>query len=298
MTIEGLIEQYIDFLRYEKQSSPDTIRVRSCELGMFRRYLQGLGLADISEIKVHHLRAYISRLSTQENYRARSLCNMISGLRAFYDYAVTKQIVSANIAQRIKKPKVAQTEVEHFSWEEVERLFLQVPRNAKYLRNICLLVIFYYCGIRREELRNIRISDLSEDFSELHIERGKGDKTRLLPVHPFVQRVLKLYLGSRRDKNPYLFPGNNGKPLSKSRIGKIVKECGKEAGIDKRVSPHIFRHSFATHLHQKGVDINRLAQLLGHANIEKTAIYTHTEDEELIEAVRKLESSPEAGKSY
>jgi len=120
----------------------------------------------------------------------------------------------------------------------------------------------------------------------------------LLPVHPFVQRVLKLYLGSRRDESPYLFPGNSGKPLSRSRIGKIVKEVGACAGIDKRVSPHIFRHSFATHLNQKGVDINRLSQLLGHANIEKTAIYTHTEDGELIEAVSKLESSPDATKAY
>ena len=289
MTIEILIEHYLNYLRYEKRSSPDTIRVRSSELGMFRRYLQECGLAEVREIKVHHVRAYISHLSTQENYRARSLCNIISGLRAFYDYAVTKHIACTNIARSIKKPQVEQAEVEHFSWEEVENLFLQVPRNAKYLRNICILAIFYYCGIRREELRNIRVSDLSEDFSELHIERGKGDKSRLLPVHPFVQRILKLYLDSRRDKNPYLFPGNSGKPLSRSRINKIVKQCGECAGTKKRVSPHIFRHSFATHLHQKGVDINRLSQLLGHANIEKTVIYTHTEDEELIAAVKKLE---------
>jgi len=111
---------------------------------------------NLQEVEIHHLRSYISHLRTEKNYQAISLCNVISGIRAFYDYAVGKGLITANIARKLRKPKVAQTEVEHFTWEEVERLFLQVPRNAKYLRNLCILAIFYYCGIRREELRNIR----------------------------------------------------------------------------------------------------------------------------------------------
>ncbi len=298
LNLETLIGEYLDYLRYEKQSSPDTCTVRFYELRMFCHYMKKQGIEDLREIRVYHLRSYISHLSIERNYQAVSICNAISGMRAFYNYALERGGVAANIARKIRKPRVEPTEVEHFRWEEVEAIFLAVPRTSKYLRNLCVLFMFYYCSLRLDELRNTRVSDLSEDFSELHIERGKGDKTRLLPIHPFLQRALRLYLRTLKDKNSYLFPGQKGGPLSKTRIGKIVKECGKEAGIDKRVSPHIFRHSFATHLHQKGVDINRLSQLLGHANIEKTAIYTHTEDEELIEAVRKLESSPEAGKSY
>jgi integrase/recombinase XerD len=137
---------------------------------------------------------------------------------------------------------VAWEEVEHFTWEEVERIFLAVPRkSSSYLRDICILMLFYYCGLRVEELRNIKVSDFSPDLSELHVEKGKGDKSRLLPVHSFLRRVLKLYLKSRLSQSSaYLFPGRGDKPLDQSRIYHIVKKCGQRAGIKKRVSPHTF----------------------------------------------------------
>jgi integrase/recombinase XerD len=291
MELEALIESYLEFLKYEQQLSYTTAKVRFYELRKFRNYMeQKFDLKDLREIKTHHLRDYISHLSAEEGYRPVSLGNVISGLRALYSFAVGKDIVAANLAQKIKKPKVEQKEVEHFTWEEVERIFLALPRKSShYLRDVCILLLLYYSGLRIDEMRNLRVSDFSSDLAEVHVEKGKGDKSRLLPVHSFVQRALKLYLKNRQGRHSaYLFPGRGEKPLSKDRIYRIVKKCGQRADITKRVSPHTFKHTFATHLHQKGVDINRLAQLLGHANIEKTAIYTHTDDAELMEAVKKL----------
>ncbi|MDO9566537.1 MAG: tyrosine-type recombinase/integrase [Candidatus Desulfaltia sp.] len=288
MNLQDAIKSYMEYLEYEQLASSNTIPVRLADLNKYHRYMgQGKKIEDIREIETHHLRSYISHLRTEEGYQPISICNIISGLRAFYSFSVKRGIVAKNLAEKIKKPRVEQKEIEHFTWEEVEKIFLSLPRDPNYLRNICILLLFYYSGVRLDELRYIEVSDLSADFSEMYVEKAKGDKSRLLPVHPFVQRVLKLYLRQAQNSS-YLFPGKEEKPLSKSRVYKIVKNCGETAGIKKRVSPHTFRHSFATHLHQKGVDINRLALLLGHANIEKTATYTHTEDDELIEAVQKL----------
>ncbi len=296
MNIKTLIEQYLEYLQYEKQGSAATVYLRYYELHQFRRYMeQEPEIKSLQDVDMHHLRAYISHLHTA-GYQPVSLGNTISTLRALYSYALSKGIITANLAQRIKKPQLEKKEVAHFTWEEVDALFMAVPRGPHYLRDLCILLLFYYCGLRLEELRNIREGDFSEDLAELYVEKGKGDKTRLLPVHPFLQKVLRRFMNSRAGAgpglsapvSPFLFPGKGEQPLAKSRIYRIVKECGKLAGLKKRVSPHIFRHSFATHLHQKGADINRLAQLLGHANIEKTAIYTHTEDDQLTEAVLKL----------
>lgn len=288
MNLRQLIESYMEYLKYEQLASPNTIPVRLADLNKFCRFMQReKKIEDIREIKTHHLRSYISYLRTEEGYQPASICNIISGLRAFYSFGVKRDIIAANLAERIKKPRVDQKEIEHFTWEEVEKIFLSVPRSYSYLRNICILLLFYYCGLRLEELRYLKTSDFSTDFSEVYVEKGKGDKSRLLPVHPFVQRVLRLYV-ERVQRPGYLFPGKGNKPLSGSRIYNMIKNCGKRAGVKKRVSPHTFRHSFATHLHQKGIDINALSLLLGHDNIEKTAIYTHTEDEELIAAIQKL----------
>ncbi|MEW5920181.1 MAG: tyrosine-type recombinase/integrase [Bacillota bacterium] len=291
MNLKDLNIAYLGYLKYEKHSSPRSIPVRMSEFNMFQRYMQEKGIDEIGEIKTHHLRSYISHLRMELAYQPVSISNVISGLRAFYSFAVKKGVVPANIALKLKKPQVGQKEVEHFSWDEVERLFMALPHNAKFTRNICILLLLYYTGVRLEELSQIKISDLSDDLSELHIEHGKGDKSRLLPVHSILQRALRVYLPTVKTQgSTWLFPGRAVvKPLSTNRIYKIVKDCGEKAGINKRVSPHTFRHSFATHLHQKGVDIYRLMELLGHVNIEKTAIYTHIKDDELTEAIKKLE---------
>jgi len=289
MELSELINNYMEYLKYEQQGSSSTCKVRYADLQKFRKYMkQEMGVENIEHIKVFHLRSYIFHLSSVERCKPVTLNNIITGLRVFYSFAIKQEIIENNIAEKIRKPKIEDEEVEHFSWEEVEKLCLAVPVKANYLRDICILLFFYYSGARLNEVRNIKLKDFSPDLSELTIY-GKGDKTRLLPVHSFLQRVLRLYLKGRRKDSSYLFPGRNvDKPLNEKSIYSIVKKYGKKVGIEKRVSPHIFRHSFATHLHQKGIDINRLAQLLGHANIEKTARYTHTEYDELKEAVIKL----------
>lgn len=292
MLLQTAIERYLEFLEFEQRGSEATITLRFYVLRQFQRYLESEhGITDLEEIKINHLRSYLAHLRINARYQPISLEGVIYSLRALYNFAVLKGITTVNLARRLKKPHVEKKEIVHFSWEEVETIFLSVPQGAAYLRDLSILLLFYYCGLRLNELRNLKLSDFSENFTEIYVEMGKGDKARLLPVHPFVQRMMPLYFQEREKSgisSPFLFPGRGNGPLCKSRIHGIVKHCGEVAGIKKRVSPHTFRHTFATHLHQKGVDINRLAELLGHTNIEKTAVYTHTEDSELTAAVLKL----------
>lgn len=290
MELNELSGRYMEYLRYEKLASPHTVSVRLCELRKFTRYMEQEGVAAVQEIKIHQLRAFIAYLRTQGGYSPVSICGIISTLRSLYSFMAKKGVVSANIAQKLKKPQLEQKELEHFTWEEVERLFLAIPHSGGYLRNICLIFFLYYTGVRMEELSRVKKSDLSNDLTEVYVEKGKGDSSRYLPIHPVLQRVLRVYLqDSRLQGSPWLFPGRNkDKPLCPNRIYGIVKNCGRRAGVEKRVSPHTFRHTFATHLHEKGVDIYRIMQLLGHVNIEKTAIYTHIKDQELIETVERL----------
>jgi len=298
MKLRELTGAYLEYLQYEQRGSPATVNLRHYSLHQFSSFMEREhGLDDFTEIKLSHLRGYLAHLRIAAAYQPASLGGVIATLRALYSYAVNRGVAADNLAQRLKKPKLETKEVEHFSWDEVESLFLAVPRGGTYLRDLCVLLLLYYCGLRLQELCLIRKSDFSEDLAELYVEKGKGDKSRLLPVHPFLRRVLRLYLDSGSGAvharpapadPPYLFPGRKGQPLSDKMIYNIVRQCGARAGLKKRVSPHTFRHSFATHLHQRGVDINRLARLLGHSNIEKTATYTHTDDEELTQAVLKL----------
>jgi len=291
--LEKAIADYLEFLEYEQQGSPHTISLRYYTLGSLRRYMEEeLGIKELEEIQLLHLRAFLAHLRKDLHYQPVSLAGVIYTLRAFYSFAAGRGLVEENIARRLKKPRLEQKEIEHLTWEEVEALFLAVPPGPTYLRDLLILLLFYYCGLRLDELHNLKPGHFSEDLSELHIEKSKSGKFRILPVHPFLRKVLARYLQenfSGHGASPYLFPGRGGSSaLIKDRIYVIVKKIGKRAGIQKRVTPHVLRHTFATHLHQKGVDIYRLAQLLGHANIEKTMIYTHLEDEELSRAVMKL----------
>jgi len=295
MKLADVIERYLEYLEFEQRGSPSTLTLRRSHLQRFRTYMETqVGIGDFQEIHLHHLRNYLACLRKESGYQPASLNNLISSLRALYKFAVQREYAAADLARRIRKPKVAKKEVEHFTWEEVEKLFLAVSRGPMYLRDLTMLLLFYYSGLRREELQQIKLSDLSDDLSELRVEKGKGEQSRLLPLHSFLQRILALYLEERRGcavSSAFLFPGQGDRPLGASRIYRIVRQCGERAGVEKRVSPHTFRHTFATHLHQQGVDINRLAQLLGHSNLEKTALYTHIEEEELLAAVLKLQES-------
>lgn len=293
MGLDWLIDRYCDFLRYEQRASITTYRERFYALQRFFRYLAGLfGRENIKveEVQQQHLRSYLNYLHNQ-GCKPSTIGHVVSVLKAFFGFAVVKKILRKSPAAKLRKPRVPKREKPYLKPEEVKALLLAVqPGEANWRRNLTILLAFYYTGIRLEELLNLKEVDLSPDCSELRIVRGKGDKSRLLPVHPVLQEALALYLARERvgGKGDYLFTTKDGRPLSRTTVYQLVKRYARRAGLEVPVTPHILRHTFATHLHQNKVDIYRISALLGHSNIENTAIYTHTDDALLREAVLKL----------
>ncbi|HHW55139.1 MAG TPA: tyrosine-type recombinase/integrase [Firmicutes bacterium] len=293
MVLDRLIDRYCDFLRYEQRASPATCQQRYYALRRLYWFLAGLfGRENIKveEVQQQHLRSYLNYLHNQ-GCKPSTIGHVVTVVKALFRFAVAKKILRKNPAARLRKPRVPKREKPYLKPGEVEALFLAVePGEANWRRNLTILLTFYYTGIRLEELLNLRLEDLSPDCSELRIVRGKGDKSRLLPVHPVLQEALRLYLAKERvgGEGEYLFTTRKGRPLSRSTVYQLVKKYAWRAGLEVNVTPHILRHTFATHLHQNKVDIYRISALLGHSNIENTAIYTHTDDALLREAVLKL----------
>lgn len=293
MVLDRLIDRYCDFLRYEQRASPATCQQRYYALRRLYWFLAGLfGRENIKveEVQQQHLRSYLNYLHNQ-GCKPSTIGHVVTVVKALFRFAVAKKILRKNPAARLRKPRVPKREKPYLKPGEVEALFLAVePGEANWRRNLTILLTFYYTGIRLEELLNLRLEDLSPDCSEMRIVRGKGDKSRLLPVHPVLQEALRLYLAKERvgGEGEYLFTTRKGRPLSRSTVYQLVKKYAWRAGMEVNVTPHILRHTFATHLHQNKVDIYRISALLGHSNIENTAIYTHTDDALLREAVLKL----------
>ncbi|MGB4375918.1 MAG: tyrosine-type recombinase/integrase [bacterium] len=293
MGLDWLIDRYCDFLRYEQRASPATCQQRYYALRRLYWFLAGLfGRENIKveEVQQQHLRSYLNYLHNQ-GCKPSTIGHVVTVVKALFRFAVAKKILRKNPAARLRKPRVPKREKPYLKPGEVEALFLAVePGEANWRRNLTILLTFYYTGIRLEELLNLRLEDLSPDCSEMRIVRGKGDKSRLLPVHPVLQEALRLYLAKERvgGEGEYLFTTRKGRPLSRSTVYQLVKKYAWRAGLEVNVTPHILRHTFATHLHQNKVDIYRISALLGHSNIENTAIYTHTDDALLREAVLKL----------
>lgn len=293
MVLDRLIDRYCDFLRYEQRASPATCQQRYYALRRLYWFLAGLfGRENIKveEVQQQHLRSYLNYLHNQ-GCKPSTIGHVVTVVKALFRFAVAKKILRKNPAARLRKPRVPKREKPYLKPGEVEALFLAVePGEANWRRNLTILLTFYYTGIRLEELLNLRLEDLSPDCSELRIVRGKGNKSRLLPVHPVLQEALRLYLAKERvgGEGEYLFTTRKGRPLSRSTVYQLVKKYAWRAGLEVNVTPHILRHTFATHLHQNKVDIYRISALLGHSNIENTAIYTHTDDALLREAVLKL----------
>ena len=216
MVLDRLIDRYCDFLRYEQRASPATCQQRYYALRRLYWFLAGLfGRENIKveEVQQQHLRSYLNYLHNQ-GCKPSTIGHVVTVVKALFRFAVAKKILRKNPAARLRKPRVPKREKPYLKPGEVEALFLAVePGEANWRRNLTILLTFYYTGIRLEELLNLRLEDLSPDCSEMRIVRGKGDKSRLLPVHPVLQEALRLYLAKERvggRGSTYLPPGRAG----------------------------------------------------------------------------------------
>ena len=286
------LKEYLTVLRLEKNLSENTVASYKNDISAFLKFLEAYNINDPSEINYSHMAEFFSGLN-KAGLNSRSAARYFSSLKGFFIYLYTKKYITANPMERIPAPKLRKNLPGVLTIPEVDAILSKPDTGNKLgLRDKAILETLYACGLRVSELINTKISDV---FFKEEIVRvlGKGSKERLVPIGGSARRWIKEYLKRSRPllekkakSGNFLFLNNLGSRLSRMGAWKIVDRYVKEAGITKEVHPHTFRHSFATHLIEGGADLRAVQEMLGHADISTTQIYTHI-DREYIKQVHK-----------
>ncbi len=289
-----------DFNRYqrlERGLSENTIKAYGRDL---RKVASLLGEEKTNPLKLElsELEAVINK-AAKEGLNARSQARLVSSLRSFYKYLVLEDLLPKDPSALLETPKTAQKLPDFLTVKEVESILDNIDLgNKEGHRNRAIFETLYGCGLRVSELTDLRISDLHFDEQIISVT-GKGDKQRLVPIHDTAIKFIEIYRKEirvhqpiQRSQEDFLFLNRRGRKLSRAMIFHLVKTEAERAGIRKNVSPHTFRHSFATHLVENGVDLRAVQQMLGHESIVTTEIYTHLSQQHLRETL--LEFHPRA----
>lgn len=286
------LKEYLAVLKLEKNLSENTISSYRNDISSLLTYLKQSGVDDLSNVKPDFIRDFFGLLKDVGLSRS-SVARYFSSLKGFFKYLHKNNFIEVNPVDKISSPKIDKNLPEVLSFQEVESILNQPDKTTNLgLRDKALLELFYACGLRVTELINLKESDLffDEDFIRVF---GKGSKQRLVPVGRSAVKWVNEYLTNSRPflikkvkSSSILFLNNRGTKLSRMGIWKIVEKYGKSAGIAIHVHPHIFRHSFATHLLEAGADLRAVQEMLGHADISTTQIYTHV-DRSYIKQIHK-----------
>jgi integrase/recombinase XerD len=246
----------------------------------------------VQQLKLIHLQEFLQYLN-ELGFAATSQARMLSGIKSFFSYLVLEKILDISPAELLETPKLNKKLPEVLSFDEIELMLDSVDLSKpEGHRNRAMIEVLYACGLRVSELTGLRISGLYPEISFVRVI-GKGNKERLVPIGETALKQVAFYLEDRkqmenidRKSEDIVFLNRRGKQLTRNMIFLIVKEAAAAAGIEKNVSPHTFRHSFATHLLEGGADLRIVQQLLGHESITTTEIYTHLDMNYLRETLR------------
>ncbi len=274
-----ILTRYTQYLKLEKSLSKNTVNAYLTDLD---KLLSFLTIENISptEATLEDLESFAAGLC-DIGINARSQARILSGVRSFYHFMIMEDYIEADPAELLEFPKLGFKLPEVLSIEEIDNLINSIDRSAKEgQRNRAIIETLYSCGLRVSELCNLKLSDLYFKEGFIKVD-GKGGKQRLVPISPRAINEITLYMPDRNSKNiksgfeDFVFISNFGKNISRIMIFHIIKELAAAIGLTKTISPHTFRHSFATHLLERGANLRAIQCMLGHESIGTTEIYTH-----------------------
>lgn len=283
------------YLQLEKSLSENSVDAYLHDIEKFTQFLYLNKLEkNPKEIELHHLENFLQWIN-ELGMTPASQARIISGLRSFYKFCLQEQISQTDPTSLLEAPKLAKHLPDTLSFDEIEKIIeandMSTPEGT---RNKAIVETLYSCGLRVSELVNLKRSCLYFDVGYVRII-GKGDKERLVPIGASAIKYIKIYLENIRVHIPVI-PGNGdvvflnrrGRKLTRVMIFTIIKTLAKKAGITKNISPHTFRHSFATHLVEGGADLRAVQEMLGHESITTTEIYTHLDREYLRDTLQQF----------
>lgn len=290
---DDCIKGFHDYLLMERSLSFNTLEAYERDIRRFVAYLQSHEL-NIGPRDVHEdlFPGYFTWLSTEERLEARTEARMISGMKSFFKYLQIEGMMEANPTRNLETPRLSRTLPDVLSIDEIDRLLASIDLSTNEgQRNKAMVETLYSCGLRVSELVNLKLSNLR--FAEGYIKvEGKGNKERLVPISTRAIKEIRIYISNYRSaldidkKNEdVVFLNRNGKQLTRVMVFTVVKRMAKNIGLQKTISPHTFRHSFASHLVDGGADLRAVQDMLGHESITTTEIYTHLDKQYLHDTI-------------
>lgn len=279
-----LILKYKQYLLLEKSLSENTLDAYMHDLSKLLTYLVGRDI-DVFDVTLDDLYSFIAGL--HDKVAARSQARVISGIKSFYRFLIMDDYIKSDPTELLETPQVGMKLPDVLSVQEIDAIISGIDLSKKEgQRNRAILETLYSCGLRVSELVNLKLSDLYFDEGFIKVE-GKGSKQRLVPISPRAVKEITYYFTDRnlltikKGNEDFTFLSRRGTKLSRIMVFHIIKEESDKAGITKNVSPHTFRHSFATHLLEGGANLRAIQSMLGHESISTTEIYTHIDREML-----------------
>ena len=291
------IQAYKTYIRLEKNLSDNSVEAYIRDITVFENFVLRMYDVPPTAVEEYMIERFLVHL-LEKRHKKSSQARELSGIKSFFNYLLLIDKIESSPAEFISAPKSSRTLPDILSIDEVERIISSVDTSTdKGLRDRAMLELMYSCGLRVTELISLKLSDLF--FGEGYIRvLGKGNKQRLVPIGRVAQEYVMRYLDVRKEENSSsktktkgeqtLFLSNRRTGLTRVMVFNIIRQATELAGITKNVSPHTFRHSFATHLLAGGANIRQVQDMLGHENITTTEIYTHLDPDHLRDTIEKI----------
>lgn len=260
------------------------------DLDIYWEYLKNNGIDDVEDITADDIRGFLKDRNSLE--KVTTIAHNLTVIKNFHQYLLKERVIKDDVASGIERPKLRKSLPRSLSIEDVDKL-LDIPLNTVFdYRNKAMLELMYGTGLRVSEVVSLRLNDIDEVNCIIRV-MGKGSKERIVPLGEYCIYYLNMYLDKRellikKKSCDRLFLNNHGCGITRQGFFKILKQLLKEKGLDMNVSPHTLRHSFATHLLNRGADLRSIQELLGHSDISTTRIYTHKSNDKIIEDYNKF----------
>ncbi|MEN9447521.1 MAG: site-specific tyrosine recombinase XerD [Bacteroidota bacterium] len=286
------IKNFVAYLKIERSLSSNSVEAYLHDVQLLVQYLNiEKNMVNPEDLMLNDFENFIAHLHDL-GLSDRSQARIISGLKAFYKYLLTDDFISEDPTSLLEGPKLGKKLPDTLSFEEIETLIGALDLSkAENVRNKAMLETLYSSGLRVSELINLQISHIYKEVSFIRVI-GKGNKERLIPIGSEALKQIEIYLEHVRNTLPQypkysdvLFLNKRGKPISRVMVFLVIKKLVKKINLNKNISPHTFRHSFATHLIEGGADLRAVQQMLGHSSITTTEIYTHLDQQYLKESL-------------
>lgn len=293
------LQSFLQYLTHEKRYSPHTISAYKTDLLQFKSFCEKqYGDLDLKDVSGMIVRSWIVEL-INNNMDARSVNRKISSLKSFYRFLMRQAVIDKTPMSAVIAPKMSKKLPEVLEQKQMDRLFAEVAKQEGFegMRDLLILELLYATGIRRSELVNLELTDFDQKLRTVRV-LGKGSKERLIPISPELLSRLDIYMDERSKKFPELvesklFVTSKGRSVYPRLVHNIVAKNLTLVSSANKKSPHVLRHTFATHLLSNGAEINAIKELMGHAGLAATQVYTHTSAEKLKEAYKKAHPKAE-----